>query len=144
MSRNNAKRKAEKRNKVISHSTIEQHHRQGKRLVPPLANIPKIKPRSWSDNRLPEMLWASLLLTHLPREQVLDIFRELANYIHENQNIENSHDISHTGLSYLKPEQLGNLLTIITRTREQKLTLGSLLLLSDLPAKDVWNQYCSS
>ncbi len=141
MSRNNAKRKTKKRNKVISHSTIEQHHRQGKRLVPPLANIPKIKPRSWSDNRLPEMLWASLLLTHLPREQVLDIFRELANYIHENQNIENSHDISHTGLSHLKPEQLRNLLTIITRTREQKLALGSLLLLTDLPAKDVWSQY---
>ncbi len=140
MSRNKSKRKTDKKKKKLLHSTIEQHHRQGKRLVPPLASIPKLRPRSWSDNRLPDVLWASLLLSTLPRDQVLDVFREVAKYVHENKDNGIGYDVTHTGLSTDDPVQLRNILGIITQTEEQRHSLGGLLLLTDLPAIDIWKE----
>jgi len=140
MSRNRSKRKADKKAKAIQHSTIEQHHRQGKRLVPPLANLPKMQPRSWRDNRLPEMLWAALLVTHLPRPEALNVFRQLANHIHKHRDAGPSPDITHTGLSTLEPELLLKTLGIIAGADERRQALGCLLLLDDLPARDAWCQ----
>jgi hypothetical protein len=140
MSRKRAKQKANKKTKDIRHSTIEQHHRQGKRLIPPLANLPKTQPRSWRTDRLPEMLWATLLVSHLPRPEALKVFRELADHMYKYRDIGLSHDITHTGLSNLKPEQLLKTLSIIARTDARKHALSSLLLLNDLPARDPWHQ----
>lgn len=49
---------------------ISQHKRVKKKLVPPLATIP-FKNQSWKDDRLPEMLWAALLLSGFPRPEAL-------------------------------------------------------------------------
>lgn len=33
---------------------------------------------SWVNDRLPEMLWASLVITVIPRDQALEAFRDIA------------------------------------------------------------------
>ena len=52
-------------------SPLDQHHRRGKVLTPPLMRIPGITPQSWLNDRLPDMLWAALLTQALPRDQYI-------------------------------------------------------------------------
>ncbi len=59
-------------------STIDQHQRVGTKLIPPLAQIPKMTPSSWLDHHMPEMLWAVLLAGTLERRDYLNCFRKLA------------------------------------------------------------------
>ena len=58
-------------------STIDQHQRVGSKLIPPMAQIPKMTPSSWLDHHMPEMLWAVLLAGTLERRHYLDCFRKL-------------------------------------------------------------------
>jgi len=59
-------------------STIDQHKRIGSKLVPPLAQIPKMTPSSWTDHHMPEMLWAVLLAGVLERRHYLNLLRKVA------------------------------------------------------------------
>lgn len=84
-----AKRKCKKAGKVgarrkdsrfssLNISTIDQHKRVGSKLVPPLAQIPKMTTSSWSDHHMPEMLWAVLLAGVLERQHYLNVLRKVA------------------------------------------------------------------
>ena len=55
------------------------HKKVGKVLVPPFLQIPGISFASWSNDRLPEMLWACLVITVVPREAALELFRKIAS-----------------------------------------------------------------
>ena len=55
------------------------HKRVGKALVPPFMQIPGISFASWSNDRLPEMLWACLIITVVPREEALELLRKIAS-----------------------------------------------------------------
>ncbi|MFH0816363.1 MAG: hypothetical protein V1934_06070, partial [Methanobacteriota archaeon] len=67
-------------------SKLKDHKQNKKVLLPPLLN-PKLKitTTSWQNDRLPEMLWAVLVVGNTSREVSLDIFRYIAKYVHENQ-----------------------------------------------------------
>lgn len=43
-------------------TTIAGHLHQGTKLTPPMAAVPNLKLQSWRNDRLPEMLWAALML----------------------------------------------------------------------------------
>lgn len=59
---------------------LSGHTRVGKTLAPPMMNLPgAINFSSWANERLPEMLWAALVITVFPREDALGLFRELAS-----------------------------------------------------------------
>jgi hypothetical protein len=84
-----AKRKRKKAGKVgarrkdsrfssLNISTIDQHKRVGSKLVPPLAQIPKMTTSSWSDHHMPEMLWAVLLAGVIERQHYLNVLRKVA------------------------------------------------------------------
>ena len=140
MPRNNKKRNEDKK---VNRSTIPQHHRQGTLLTPPLANIPKLSFKSWRDSRLPEMLWAILLVVNLPRADALNVFRELADYLSQFRDNKSQHlsDITHTGLSEFEEEILLGALKVITRTPERVHAITPILLLSELPAKEQWKKF---
>lgn len=140
MSKNRKKRNAGDVKKS-QRSAIGEHHQVGKTLIPPLANIPKLTPNSWIDNRLPEMLWATLLITHLPRVEALNVFREVADYINKVKEKGKPSDITHTGLSNFDPEVLNGVLSTVTRTDERKSILRPMLLLEKLPAKEQWEKF---
>ena len=133
------KRKSKsKKPRQTDHSTIDEHRRHGKTLTPPLVSLPEMKPVSWMNDRLPEMLWAALLVSHLPRPEALAVFRQVAEYVGQFHDIDAPYDITHTGLSKLRPEILEEILGIIVATDECKEILRSLLLLRGLPARDNW------
>ena len=132
----NEKKKAQEKN----YSTIPQHKHQGKKLIPPIYQIGNQKNASWRDDRLPEMLWAILLVTQLPRDYALNVFRKVAKYIEELPEEDRFYDITHTGLSKLSHEHLDEVLSIIAAQREQKEALIPILLFDELPAQEEWEK----
>jgi len=80
MSKNKDKNKSKKKTSK-AYSGIAAHKRQKKALVPPFMAIPGLKFSSWINDRLPEMLWCALLISHLGRDRALDVFRKTAALI---------------------------------------------------------------
>lgn len=127
-----------RRNK--SYSGIEQHKIQGKTLISPFMNYPNLAFSSWIDDRLPELLWACLLVSCTARESALVTFREVINYIYKKAP-EATGKITHTGLSQLDEQKQQDILSIITGTNENKEVLYPLLLFENLPAKNQWAHF---
>jgi hypothetical protein len=132
------KKKKYKKSVSKNYSTIEQHRIDGKSLVPPLLQFPKLQTHSWRDERLAEMLWASLLVSNLPRPEAISVFRQIANYISKLPNRSNLADVTHTGLANAPEEDMEGFLKILVSRGEQKRVLSSLLLFENLPARDRW------
>jgi len=139
----NRKKRTKNKQENVNRSTIPQHHRQGTLLTPPLANLPKLSFSSWRDNRLPEMLWAVLLVSNLQRTDALNVFRELADYLSQFRGKETSRpsDITLSGLSEFDDKILIGALKIITRTQERIDAVTPLMLLKDFPAKTKWEKF---
>lgn len=137
------KKKSSKKRKKKSSSnrtSINRHTVDGKKLIPPFARIPNLQPISWIDDRLPELLWAALLVTNLYRDKALDIFRQVGKFIEIQSKKYECWDITHTGLSKMPEKVLYDILGIITKDSESKEVLRSLLMLNDLPAKEHWKK----
>ena len=135
-----AKKRKRKKKPQKKYSTIKDHKHQDKKLIPILRQIPNFQTVSWMNDRLPDMLWAILLVKQLPREQALNVFRLIVKYIDGLPKDEKFGDVTHTGLSKLPSEQLDDVLSIITLRQEQKQALAPLLLLDELPAKEAWTK----
>jgi len=127
-----------RRRKRKDHSTIKQHRRHKKTLTPPLASIPKPHPSSWLNDWLPEMLWTALLIGGLPRQNALETFRIVADFVSQFPDEDFIYDITHTGLSKIDQEILKKLLQIIAATDAHRKALSPLLLLRELPARQSW------
>jgi hypothetical protein len=138
MSRKRKKRKSRFKGRSSNYSTIDQHHRVGKTLIPPMLKVPKLQHMSWMNERLPEMLWSVLLISDLPRSEALAVFRAVAKYISEFRDGDLPYDVTHTGLSKLEPETLHALLKVIVPDDRLKKVLAPLLVLKDLPARETW------
>ena len=135
-----AKKRKRKKKQQKNYSTIQDHKHQGKKLIPIWRQYPNLHPISWTNDRLPDMLWAILLVTRLPREQALNVFRLIVKYIDGLPEDEKFGDITHTGLSKLPSKHLDKVLSIITFRQEQKQALAPLLLLDELPAREAWTK----
>lgn len=133
-------KKIKKRNhkQPKEHSGLQDHARKGKLLVPPWRKIENFRPSSWINERLPEMLWAGLLITHCPRDVAIDLFRKVARLIMEHRESERIQDVTHSGLSKVSPERLNEILELLTATDASKAALRPLLLLRHLPASVHW------
>src|ERR1700694_2025327 len=108
-----------KKRKPSAHSGLADHQRKGNTLTPPLL---KVDPSlfSWRDQRLPEMLWSVLLAAHLPRSTVLNIFRDISNFIYSLAESDRFYDVSHTAIAHLDPSVRQSLLSIIVADDECK------------------------
>ncbi|EPH2640415.1 DUF5677 domain-containing protein, partial [Pseudomonas aeruginosa] len=71
------KKKKKSRSGKIT-TPLAGHKRVGKALVPPMLQLEGVSFSSWVNDRLPEMLWASLVITVIPRDQALEAFRDIA------------------------------------------------------------------
>lgn len=133
--------KKKKKGKTQNHTTINQHHRHGTILTPPLGSLPQLKMASWRDDRLPEMLWAVLIVGQLPQPEALAIFRPVAKFFHQFRGEKDVPcDVRHSGLAQMQPEILEKFLANLMETEECKELLRPLLLFKDLPARDPWEK----
>jgi hypothetical protein len=121
-------------------TTLKQHKQNKKNLNPPfLASGLDMKTSSWFDERLPEMLWAVLIIGNTERETALRFFRYIAKYVEENKKCS---DITITGISKLEEETKELLINHICSFSEEVTNiLSSLLLFLELPNIEIWNKY---
>lgn len=133
--------KKNKKSKNTNHSTISQHHRQGTILTPPLGSLPQLTMASWKDDRLPEMLWAVLIVGNLPQSKAINIFRRVAKFFQQFSGDKDAPcDVRLSGLSRMKPEVFDDFLGNLLATKECKEILRPLLLFHDLPARSLWGK----
>lgn len=121
-------------------STLKQHKQNKKELNPPfLAHGFNMKTSSWFDERLPEMLWAVLIVGNMERENALVFFRYVAKYVEKNNECSN---ITITGISELEEIKKEALITHICGfSKEVNNILSCLLLFPDLPSLENWKKY---
>lgn len=86
------------------------------------------------------MLWAALLVTHLPRLEALNVFREVAERVHKSRDTDPPDNITHSGLAKLKSETLREILQTVVVNDERVEALSPLLLLKELPARESWQK----
>jgi hypothetical protein len=134
------KRKTQKKGR--SYSNLKEHKQRGKELVPPLLDIQELELQSWMNDRLPEMLWAALLVTCLPRDQALSIVREVAGYADEHverfRDTQDHIDVTLSGIARLGTADTEAIVGILTSQADRRRVLRPLALLEDLPARECW------
>lgn len=121
---------------------LSGHTRIGKMLVPPLMRMPGgVNFLSWCNNRLPEMLWAALLMEVLPREDALGAFREIASLgiaYREKGDKGNLWGLNLSALAKQPYELISAIVRIVKKHPRAITALRPLLLFESLPARDVW------
>lgn len=142
-----AKRKKKKRKRKTSKSgrnrtPISGHTHIGGQLLPPFATAMagKMQHSSWMNERLPEMLWAALIIASADRDYALGQFRRILNFIGEHKQREQFHDLTHTGIAELDKTLRTELIRFIVEPPEASLALCALRLFDALPSGKEWGQ----
>jgi hypothetical protein len=133
MSKDKGKKKDEK-----PYSGIPAHKKQKNVLVPPMMAIPGISLQSWVNDRMPEMLWSALLISHLGRERALAKFREIAGLVPNLPEEKRAVQPTLSGLASLQLEMRQQFLSAICSDTDSKNAVRPLLLFEDLPARQDW------
>lgn len=119
-------------------NTLNNHKKEGKRLIPPLRQIPNLSYYSWTD-RLPEYLYVALLVANLSQEEYLRIFRLIVAYFVEIDK--RPRDLSHSALCECNAELLLGLLNDIFNAEKFKRIFRPLLLFKKIPCYSVWKEF---
>ncbi|MFX0138012.1 MAG: DUF5677 domain-containing protein [Candidatus Hodarchaeota archaeon] len=118
-------------------TNISEHKRKGKTLIPPFRQL-KMSPSSWKDYRMPEMLWAILLIGNIKREEVLDIFRKVADLVSRYPELS---DVTHSGIAAWPKERRITLINLIKESHPQtQRILRSLVIFPELPGYNEWKE----
>ena len=118
---------------------ISGHTRVGKQLLPPFAQMEgKVAFSSWTNERLPEMLWAVIVRAIDNQEFAIAQFRRIINFIGNHERREELSDITHTGISKMDVALRTELIACITDHPAIAEGLSILRLFNDLPAAINW------
>lgn len=130
--------KEKSKNEEIPSTDISKHKREGSVLKPPFRQLTGVVTSSWKDDRLPEMLWAVLLIGNLKRDDALNIFRKIGAFV---ENREELADVTHFGMASWKEEDR---LAFITLLKGSHLDAGkilqSLVIFPKLPNHGDWSK----
>ena len=120
---------------------LRRHKKIGKRLIPPIAGY-GWKGVSWQDDRLPEMIWAALLLTGMDRLKAIELLRSTALKIRELPNPDQYSDTTISGLASIPEAVFVKITGDLLKDAEARTCLAGLLILEGLPGKDRWEKLC--
>lgn len=124
--------------KLSNESSLSSHKRHKKELIPPFLQVPNLTLASWANDRLPEMLWAVLVVSNLERNKALYFFRDIGQLVCTNQEYS---DITLTGIGKLPKESARFLIKyMLDWSEEIPIILRPLRLYSEIPAYDIWSE----
>lgn len=136
------RRDAKAKGKRPFHTTLEQHQRQKNKLVPPMNLMPVPMSRlSWMNDRMPEILWACLVRAVLPRDEALQVFREVAVIGKEFKDTAANPETllpNHTNLAAHHPQLIPRIVQVIAKRPLGYAALRPLLAVESLPGRDQW------
>ena len=117
-------------------SELPDHKRHKKELKPPLLQIENLSPTSWIDDRMPEMLWAVLVMGSMGRDKTLAFFRYVAKFVKNNPECYN---ITITGISkFPKDKRTKFIKYLLVWSNEMEDVLRPMGLFPNLPAIADW------
>lgn len=118
---------------------ISGHTRVGKQLLPPFAEMEgKVAFSSWTNERMPEMLWAVIVRAIDGQDFAISQFRRIINFIGNHERKEEFSDLTHTGISKIDSTVRAELIACITKHPDIARGLTILRLFNDLPAAADW------
>jgi hypothetical protein len=118
---------------------ISGHTRVGKQLLPPFAEMEgKVAFSSWTNERMPEMLWAVIVRAIDGQDFAISQFRRIINFIGNHERKEEFSDLTHTGISKIDSTIRAELIACITKHPDIARGLTILRLFNDLPAAADW------
>ena len=103
-----------------------------------MLEVGNLELQSWINDRLPEMLWAALLVAHLPRDYALSIIRDVAGYAEKFRGSKEHLDMTLSGMACLDTVDTEAIVGILTSQADRRQVLRPLALLEDLPARERW------
>ncbi|WP_291439121.1 DUF5677 domain-containing protein [Desulfovibrio sp.] len=141
------KSRKKKNNRKSLTSNLTDHKQQGKKLIPPLLNMPApIKFSSWANERLPEMIWAVLLFEYLSPQGVFNSVRKAMIILREdfmkNKTAEAAPpDATLTYLASISDDVFASFLSQLISVPNAKEILSSLCVFDDLPGIERWRNH---
>lgn len=112
--------------------------KKGSVLQSPLNAFPEVTLSSWRDERLPEVLWAALICAQLPREEYLEIFREISRSC-ATLKTGDWEGLGHTNLAKLDGDDFAALVKPLADRNKMGL-FHPLRLFEALPDSKLWDQ----
>ena len=134
-------RKTKEKKNRKNRSSIAAHKRRGKKLVPPaVAVFEKINAQnvSWMNDRLPEMLWASLILASFDRQDAFEVLNRILEFICKHPQKADMRDLTLSGISRLDQGLRSELIGAITTNPGTGRALAPLTIFDSLPAREDW------
>lgn len=121
-------------------SALEAHPRKGKTLSSPYSNLPSVNFSSWKDDFLPNMLWATVVTSALPRDDYLKTFRAVVGQLQKTSNQENVL-LTHNWLAALSREDFLVVMEPLKLFPAAYSALSSLRLIQSLPDLGHWEAF---
>lgn len=124
------------------HSRIDAHKRHGKQLIAPLMQLQNTRTLSWLNDRIPEVIWAALIMELCGRKKGLEVFRRFTilcrSYLSQADNSELDWDPTLSALANL-PEGVTNYVaSALDNAGVSREVLSPLLLFTSLPGLERW------
>jgi hypothetical protein len=134
-------KRPKKKLRYQTRTPISGHQKKGKVLQPPFVQFGIGKGLvSWMNDRLPEMIWAALLISALGRKVALKELRDFLRFVWENPDRESLHDCTLTGFANLEDSLRSAVIAYLCRSDLAKQALAPLLLFETLPARRTWQE----
>lgn len=135
-------KKRKKKNKSRSgknRTPLLDHKKVGKQLQPAFAQMgEKMTFSSWSNERLPEMIWAAVIRVIDNQDFAITEFRRILAFINEHEFKENLSDITLTGIAKLDDGLREEFIGFILENDTTASALTVLTLFDSLPARETW------
>lgn len=137
------KSNAKKVRRESNHTQISGHKRQGKKLIPPFQQIDKLKKVSWTNDRLPEYIWISLIISISEREEGIQLIKRITKFFYDIKEEYRPEDLSISSLSKLDDHILDSFLEFMCDHLGLDKILQPLALFDEIPRVEKWRQYLS-
>ena len=122
-----------------NYSSLASHKVENKTAKPPMMQLDGMSPRSWKDDRLPDLLWAVVLRCNLGRDECLSLFREVSEMAESKVEL---FDITHSGMFHWSKEDRAIFFKKITAHSPDAINfLKQLTYFKTLPNRNEWVDY---
>lgn len=142
MPRSKNKRKKNKSKSGKNRTPLLSHKRVGKELQSGFSQISdKITFSSWSNERLPEMLWAAIIRVIDDQDFAISEFRRVISFVAEHELKEQLSELTITAISNLDEPLREEFIQYLLSNPVTASALSVLKLFEQLPAKESWLRY---
>lgn len=139
----NTRKKTSKSGK--NRTPLLEHKKVGSELQPGFAQLgDKMTFSSWSNERLPEMLWAAVIRVIQDQDLAIAEFRRIITFVSNHSNKEKLSDLSITGIAKLDEDLRHEFLGFLLSNPKTASALAVLKLFKDLPARESWLKFLPS